>query len=78
MPQEKFRHLVNLVLTTTWYTFNSHFYQQTDRVAMGAAASSSTAETFMQAHEEIAISIALHRQRVFITSTIFIKTSILL
>ena len=61
MPQEKFRHLVNLVLTTTWYTFNSHFYQQTDRVAMGAAASSST---FMQAHEEIAISMALHRQRV--------------
>ena len=36
IPQDKFLDLVNLVLTTTWYTFNSQFYQQTDGVAMGA------------------------------------------
>ena len=35
IPQDKFLDLVNLVLTTTWYTFNSQFYQQTDGVAMG-------------------------------------------
>ena len=29
---------VNLVLTTTWYTFNFQFYQQTDGVAMGGPA----------------------------------------
>ena len=34
IPQDKFLDLVNLVLTTTWYTFNSQFYQQTDGVAM--------------------------------------------
>ena len=32
--QDKFLDLVNLVLTITWYTFNSQFYQQTDGVAM--------------------------------------------
>ena len=36
IPQDKFLDLVNLVLTTTWYTFNSQFYQQTDGVAMGS------------------------------------------
>ena len=35
IPQDKFLDLVNLVLTTTRCTFNSQFYQQTDRVAMG-------------------------------------------
>ena len=29
---------INLVLTTTWYTFNFQFYQQTDGVAMGGPA----------------------------------------
>ena len=28
IPQDKFLDLVNLVSTTTWYTFNSQFYQQ--------------------------------------------------
>ena len=27
IPQDTFLDLVNLVLTTTWYTFNSQFYQ---------------------------------------------------
>ena len=27
IPQDKFLDLVHLVLTTTWYTFNSQFYQ---------------------------------------------------
>ena len=32
IPQDRFLDLVNLVLTTTWYAFNSQFYQQTDGV----------------------------------------------
>ena len=40
ISQDKFFDLVNLNLTTTWYTFNSQFYQQVDSVAMGAPASS--------------------------------------
>ena len=35
LPQDKFFNLANLVLTTTWHTFNSQFYQETDGVAMG-------------------------------------------
>ena len=42
-PQDKIVDLVHLVLTTTWSTFNSQFYQQTDGVAMGVPASSTTA-----------------------------------
>ena len=34
IPQDKFFDLVHLVLTTTWYTFNTQFYQQTDEFAM--------------------------------------------
>ena len=51
IPQEKFFDLVDLVLTATWCTFNSQFYQQTDDIAMGSEVSSSTAEFYMQAHE---------------------------
>ena len=65
IPQDKFLDLVNLVLTTTWYTFNSQFYQQTDGVAMGGPASSTTAEIYMQAHERTAISTALHPPKVW-------------
>ena len=65
IPQDKFHDLVNLVLTTTWYTFNSQFYQQTDGVAMGGPASSTTAEIYMQAHESTAISTALHPPKVW-------------
>ena len=43
-PQDKFLDLVNLVSTTTLYTFNSQFYQQTDCVAMKSSTSSTTAE----------------------------------
>ena len=49
IPQDKFLDLVHLVLTTTWYTFNSQFYQQTSGVAMGGPASSTTAEIYLQA-----------------------------
>ena len=38
IPQDKFLDLVHLVLTTTWYTFNSQFYQQTNGVAVGGPA----------------------------------------
>ena len=47
--RDEFLDLVHLVLTTTWYTFNSQFYQQTDSLAMGGPASSTTAEIYMQA-----------------------------
>ena len=54
IPQYKFLDLVNLVLTTTWYTFNFMFYQQIDGVTLGGPASSTTSEIYMQAHEQIA------------------------
>ena len=65
IPQEKFLVLVHLVLTTTWYTFNSQFYQQTDGVAMGDPASSTTVEIYMQAYERTAITTALHPPKVW-------------
>ena len=65
IPQDKFLDLVNLVLTTTWYTFNSQFYEQTDGVVMGSPASSTTAGIYMQAHESTAISTALHPPKVW-------------
>ena len=40
VSQDKFLGLVHLVLRTTWYTFDSQFYQQIDGVAMGGPASS--------------------------------------
>ena len=63
IPQDKFLDLVHLVLTTTWYTFNSQFYQQTDGVAMGGSTSSTTAEIYMQAYERTAITTALTLQK---------------
>ena len=65
IPEDKFFDLVHLVLTTTWYTFNSQFYQQTDGVAMGCTASSTTAEIYMQAYERTSITTALHPQKVW-------------
>ena len=70
IPQDKFLDLVNLVLTTTWYTFNSqtdctHFSTQTDGVAMGDPSSSTTAEIYMEAHESTAISTTLHPPKVW-------------
>ena len=65
IPQDKFLDLVSLVLTTTWYTFISQFYQQTYGIAMGAPASSTTAEIYMQTHEHTAISTALHPPKVW-------------
>ena len=49
IPQDKFLDLdLELVLTTTSYNFSSQFYQQTDDVAMGGPASSTTtAEIYM-------------------------------
>ena len=59
IPQDKFLDLVNLVLTTTWYTFDSQFYQQTDGITMGGPATSATAEIYIQAHEQTAPSKSL-------------------
>ena len=38
--QDNFLDLANLVSITTWYTFDSQFYQQTDSCAMGRPTSS--------------------------------------
>ena len=57
IPQDKF---LDLVLTTTWYTFNSQFYQKIDGVAKGGPASSTTAEISMQAYERTTKTTALH------------------
>ena len=65
IPQNKFLDLVHLVLTTTWYTFNSQFCQQTDGVAMGGPASSTTAEIYMQTYERSAITTSLHPPKVW-------------
>ena len=72
IPQDKFLDLVYLVLTTTWSTFNSQFYQQTDGVVMGGPAPSTTAENYMQAYENYvqayertAITTALHPPKVW-------------
>ena len=67
IPQDKFLDLVNLALTTTWYTFNSQFYQQTDGVKMGAPAPAlvTTAEFYVQAHKHTAISTALRPPKVW-------------
>ena len=40
------------------------FYQQTDGTAMGGPASSTTAEIYMQAYEQTAISTAPHPPKV--------------
>ena len=59
IPQDKFLDLVHLVLTITWYTFNSQFYQQTDGAAMGGLASSTTAEVYIKCYESTAPSKSL-------------------
>ena len=52
IPHDKFLDLVNLVLKTPWWTFNSKFYQQIDGAKMGGPASSTTAKIFVQAYEQ--------------------------
>ena len=64
MPQENLLDLINLVLTTTWYTFNSHFYHQNDDIAMVRPVSSNTGEMYMHVHDETAIFMALHPPKV--------------
>ena len=64
IPPDKFLDLVHLVLTTTWCTFNFQFYRQTDGVAMGGPASSTTAEIYMQAYKRTAITTVLHPTKV--------------
>ena len=63
--QDKFLNLVNLVLTITWYIFDSPLYQQPDGVAVGGPTCSTTAKICMQAHEQTAIYTALHLPNVW-------------
>ena len=62
--KDKFLDLVHLVLSTTWYTFDSQFYQQTGGVVMAGPASSTTAEIYIQADERTARTTALHPPKV--------------
>ena len=48
--QDKFLDLANLVLISIRYTVNNQFYQETDGVATGRSAFSTTADTYMKAH----------------------------
>ena len=65
VPQDNFLDLASLVLTTTWYTFDSQFYQQTNGVAMGGQTSSTTAKNYKHFHAHTAISMALHPTEVW-------------
>ena len=47
IPQDKVFDIINLVLTSTLYTFNSQFYQQIDGVAMRRPPSSTRAKIYM-------------------------------
>ena len=60
IPQDKFLDLIDLVLTNTWQTFDSQFYQQTDGVAMRRPATSTTPKIYMQAHEHTPIPILMY------------------
>ena len=39
--------LINLVLRSNWYTFNSQLYKQIDEVAIGERTTSTTAKIYM-------------------------------
>ena len=58
--KHKFFHvrIVNLVLTTTYYTFNAKFYQQTAGVKIAA-------EIYIQAREKTAIFMTLYPPKVW-------------
>ena len=47
IPQDKVFDIINLVLISTLYTFNSQFYQQIDGVAMRRPPSSTRAKIYM-------------------------------
>ena len=47
IPQDKVFDIINLVLTSTLYTFNSQFDQQIDGVAMRRPLSSTRAKIYM-------------------------------
>ena len=65
IPQDRFLDVVNLVLITTFYNFNSQVYQQAYSVRIRGAASSTTTEIYMQAHECTAISTVLHPPKIW-------------
>ena len=52
-------------MTSTWCTFSYQFYKQTDGVAIRGPASSTTAEIYMQAHEQTAIFMTLQAPKVW-------------
>ena len=66
--QDKFLDWLDYVLATTWYTFHSRFYIQTDGVAKGGPVSSTTAEIYIYIYAGLwktAILTALHPPKVW-------------
>ena len=57
------QHTSTLILIEVY--LNSQFYQQADGAAMGRLASSTTAETYLQAYERTAITTTLHPPKVW-------------
>jgi hypothetical protein len=54
-----FRH----VLTTSYFSFNGQFYEQTDGVALGSSLSLVIAKLYMKDFEERALDLAPHKPR---------------
>ena len=65
IPQFELWDIVNLILITTLNTLDCEFYQQIDGVVMGGPASSPTAEIYMEAHEENAMSKCIKHSKSF-------------
>ena len=63
IPQQKRLDPVYLVLTTTWHASNSQSYQYKDGEGMGAPASTTIVEIYIQAHKKSAVSAALNPQK---------------
>ena len=65
ITKNKFLRLVNMVLTTTWYTFNSQFHKQTHGVAVKGLPFSTTDGIYVQADEQTARSMVLNPSKVW-------------
>ena len=58
-------HLVEICLTSTFFSFEGEFYEQTCGVAMGSPLSLIVANLFMEDFESKALSSALHQPKLW-------------
>ncbi|PNF15534.1 hypothetical protein B7P43_G16534 [Cryptotermes secundus] len=61
--EENILRLFRHVLTTSYFTFNGQFYEQTDGVAMGSPLSPVISNLYMEDFEERALDLAPHKPR---------------